>query len=134
MIDLGNSVRHAMIIGIFSLEREGVVLANDRGERTVSPRISHVRSNASKLPGSITDQAKTKIVVLCDRLRRSEESSDEISVKIWRAHGQLGLLQCKKAMMVPWSLAKGREGQRVNIRNPGVSLARSSEMWVEIRH
>src|SRR6185437_2309260 len=87
VIDFGHRVRHAVVVGVFSLERKILVLANNGRDITVSPRIPHVCSNVPKIPGPIADQTKAEVVILGNRIRGAKEGSDKLSIEVWRPHG-----------------------------------------------
>src|SRR5438034_366509 len=123
MIDAGQPRRHPIVVGVFCFAQE--LKKAVRGRRSETPPASAqsaVRPNSRERGVAFCDQPQTNVVVRERRLRRAEYGPHELVVEIGRPHGELRLLQCEQAVVVPWSLPENSKGKRVPPNQPGVRL------------
>src|SRR5882762_2543338 len=67
------------------------------------------------------------------RFRRAESRPDKIIIEIRRSQGELGLLQRKKTVMVPWDLPERDKGKRVARNQLGVCLLCLADVGEKLR-
>ena len=81
----------------------------------------------------VGDQPQANIVVRAGGLRRAEDRPDEVVVKVRCPQGELRLFQSKQAVMVPRGLPEHSKRKRVASKDPGVRLARRTDIGEKIR-
>src|SRR5271157_3588573 len=124
MIDLGGPLGHPVVIGVFGLKRESVVTSkNGAGKLLAVACESHVCPYPPQGQIAVTDQPDAEVVILGHRLRRAEGNPNHLVIQEWRPHGELGLLQGQKTIMVPRRLPKGGKRKRMRVGNSRVGFA-----------
>src|SRR5438874_7611774 len=91
-IDLDEPVRHAVVVGVFSLAHELDRPAPRRRPWTTVGR-SPIGRHRTQRAIAVRDQPEADLVIRQARRRRSEDGPDKVVVEERRSHGELRLLE-----------------------------------------
>ena len=134
MIDLRQPLGHAMVVGVFGLKRESVATTkNSAGKLLAVACEPHVCPDLPQGEIAVGDQPNAEVVIPGHRLRRAEGGPNYIVIQEGRPHGELGLLQGQKAVMVPGRLPKGGKRKRMRVRDSAVGFASLGKVREQIR-
>src|SRR5208283_825707 len=106
VVDSSHPLRHPVIVGIFSFERELKVLVQQAAcERVLVRNETSIRAQLTQILVALRDQPQTNVGVRRTprklRLRCAKHGAHKIAVEKWTANRQLGLFQSQQAVMMP---------------------------------
>src|SRR5262245_6300054 len=134
MIDPCQPLGHAVIVSVFSLERElEETLGGRCQDLSWMPAETEISSDPLESRIASTDQTHPKVIVGSSRPRCAEYCSNEVIVEEWGPHGDLRLLQCENRVVVPGSLPEDGKRKRVLSKELGVCRLRLANVGEKLR-
>src|SRR4029077_11607880 len=133
MVDPGQPLRHAIVIGVFCFKRELLVGMQYRSQTRNLPKgDATIGANPSQGWITVGDEAKRRLIV--QYLRRGlVRQSNELVIKIGCSICELRSFHGKFAGHIPWGLPERGEGKLVALKLTGVGSGSISEGTREFR-